>query len=436
MEKQKTIAREVIVSGKGLHSGNVVKAVFRPAPEDAGVVFFRVDLPGKPAIKAAVDNVHPKSASMRYSFIEKDGVQVATIEHLLAALAGLGIDNLYIELDAAELPGCDGSSLEFVETLSKAGIKEQEAQRHYITIREPVFIEENGACIIGLPAPALKISYTLDYNHPKIGSDLFQICMTPEAFAKEIAPARTFCLEQEVEELRKAGLGKGASEQNALVVGTNGVIGNKMRFPDEFVRHKVLDLAGDLNILGRAIKGQIIAIKSGHSLNLKFVRKLAEVQKETAAIVAGSDLPAFGEKLDVTQIMQILPHRQPFLLVDKIIHLELGKRVIGVKNVTMNENFFEGHFPGKPVMPGVLILEAMAQVGGVMMLAMEENKGKIAYFMAINNAKFRKMVVPGDQLVFEVTAQKVKSRTGIVHGTASVDGKVVAEADLMFSLGE
>jgi UDP-3-O-[3-hydroxymyristoyl] N-acetylglucosamine deacetylase / 3-hydroxyacyl-[acyl-carrier-protein] dehydratase len=212
------------------------------------------------------------------------------------------------------------------------------------------------------------------------------------------------------------------------------VIGTKMRFKNEFVRHKILDLAGDLFLLGLPIKGRIIALKSGHSLNLRFVRKLCQSLQPRQEPVAQC-LPSSGQ-LDVKQIMQILPHRQPFLLVDRILHLEVGKRCIGIKNVTMNEYFFEGHFPGKPVMPGVLVIEAMAQVGGVMMLALEEYKGKIAYFLAINNAKFRKMVVPGDQIVFEVTVGKIKSRMGQVHGTATVDGKVVAEADLMFAMGE
>jgi UDP-3-O-[3-hydroxymyristoyl] N-acetylglucosamine deacetylase / 3-hydroxyacyl-[acyl-carrier-protein] dehydratase len=432
MEKQRTIAREVSVSGTGLHSGNKVSATFRPAPEDAGVVFFRTDVPGKPAIKASAANVKPKSASMRYSYIEKEGVQVATIEHLLAALSGMAIDNIYVDIDAAELPGGDGSAMMFVQALTKAGIADQEAPKQCFVIKEPVFIEENGAYIIGLPGQEFSISYTLDYKHPRIGSDFFQLPLTAESFASEIAPARTFCLEEEVEELKKQGLGKGASYENALVVGSQGVIGNKLRFTNEFVRHKILDLLGDLFLLNQPIKGKIIALKSGHSLNLRFVRKLAQLLLPVQSPVR----EVFGEKLDVTQIMRILPHRQPFLLVDRILHLELGKKAVGIKNVTMNENFFEGHFPGKPVMPGVLIVEAMAQVGGVMLLAQDENRGKIAYFLAIDKCKFRKMVFPGDQIVFEINAGRIKSRMGRVHGTATVDGKLVAEADLMFALGD
>jgi UDP-3-O-[3-hydroxymyristoyl] N-acetylglucosamine deacetylase/3-hydroxyacyl-[acyl-carrier-protein] dehydratase len=437
MEKQRTIARDISLSGTGLHSGAKVSMTFRPAPEGTGIVFFRTDIESRPAIKACPENVKPKSASMRYSYIEKDGVQVATIEHLLAALLSMGIDNLYVEVDSAELPGLDGSSLEFVNVFKTAGIREQEAERQYLVIKEPVFIEDKGATLIGLPDPAFTISYTLDYSNPRIGRDFFQLAVTPESFASEIASARTFCLEEEVEALRKAGLGKGASAKNALVVGEKGIIDNTLRFPNEFVRHKMLDLIGDLAILGQPVKGRVIAIKSGHSQNLQFVKKLAKSFQQKKEETAAAAIPeTLGEKLDVTQIMKILPHRQPFLLVDKIVQLEVGKRVVGIKNVTMNEYFFEGHFPGKPVMPGVLIIEAMAQVGGVMMLALEENKGKIAYFLSINNCKFRKMVIPGDQIVFEVVCGKVKSRMGQVHGTATVDGKLVAEADLMFAMGE
>jgi UDP-3-O-[3-hydroxymyristoyl] N-acetylglucosamine deacetylase / 3-hydroxyacyl-[acyl-carrier-protein] dehydratase len=435
VEKQRTIASEVSVSGIGLHSGKKVSATFRPAPVDAGVVFFRKDLEARPALKASVENVKPKSASMRYSYIENEGVQVATIEHLLAALSGMAIDNLYVEIDAAELPGGDGSSLEFVKALEKAGIREQEAGRKPFVIREPVYIEENGAYIVGLPAPESRISYTLKYNNPVIGSDFIEFSPSPEAFGKELAGARTFCLEEEAEELKKRGLGMGATYDNTLVVGPHGVIKNSLRFPNEFARHKMLDLLGDLAVLGQPIVGRIIAAKSGHSLNLKFVRKLAQQRQQNAGVPAG-ELKVFSQTLDVVQIMQLIPHRQPFLLVDRILQMEPCKRCVGIKNVTMNENFFEGHFPGKPVMPGVLIIEAMAQVGGVMMLALDENKGKMAYFMAIDNAKFRRMVVPGDQIVFEVTAQKVKSRTGVLHGTATVDGKLAAESDLMFALGE
>ena len=256
-------------------------------------------------------------------------------------------------------------------------------------------------------------------------------------FKNELAPSRTFCLENEVTELQQQGLGRGANYENTLVVGKNGVIKNKLRYQDEFIRHKILDLLGDLYILGEPLRAHIIALRSGHSLNLKLVKRIGQQrQRYSLGGVGVGYHPREGEELDREAIMKILPHREPFLFVDKIISLERGKHAIGVKNVNIDDYFFKGHFPGRPVMPGVLIIESMAQVGGVMMLSPEENRGKIAYFMSIDNAKFRKPVVPGDQLILEVQAGKIKSKTGQVHAKALVDGKIVAEADLMFALVE
>jgi UDP-3-O-[3-hydroxymyristoyl] N-acetylglucosamine deacetylase / 3-hydroxyacyl-[acyl-carrier-protein] dehydratase len=263
--------------------------------------------------------------------------------------------------------------------------------------------------------------------------------ITPDTFMKEISPARTFCLEQEAQELQRQGVGCGANYENTLVVGEHGVLRNKLRFPDEFVRHKVLDLLGDLYVYGMRIKGHIVALKSGHSLNLSFLQKLSE---RSGAKSLAAPLAAIPQKLepgtflDINVIKQILPHREPFLFVDRITEMEVGKYAVGLKNVTINDYFFKGHFPERPVMPGVLMVEAMAQVGGVMMLAAPENRGKLAFFMSVDKVKFRKTVVPGDQLIFQVTAGKIKSKTGQVFGKALVDGKVVCEAELMFALVE
>jgi UDP-3-O-[3-hydroxymyristoyl] N-acetylglucosamine deacetylase/3-hydroxyacyl-[acyl-carrier-protein] dehydratase len=260
--------------------------------------------------------------------------------------------------------------------------------------------------------------------------------MNRDIFKKDFAAARTFCLESEASQLQNQGMGLGANYENTLVVGKSGVIKNALRFDDEFVRHKILDLMGDLYLVG-PLKAHVVALRSGHSLNLKLAKKIAQQKEKYAVAGIGAGYhPQAGEQLDINMIKKILPHREPFLFVDKIIHLEMGKHATGVKNVTINDYFFKGHFPEKPVMPGVLIVEAMAQVGGVMMLAPEENRGKLAFFMAADNIKWRKTVVPGDQVVLDVVAGKIKSKTGQVHGKAYVDGKVVCEADLMFALVE
>ena len=437
MENQKTIQKEISLKGAGIHTANKVRITFKPADIDTGVTFIRTDLAAKPLIKASVEYLLPQASSLRRTSIGRDGVEIHTVEHLLAALSGLGIDNIRVEIDNNELPGLDGSSLGFVEALIEAGIKEQEKGRRYYSIKEPIFIEEDGVSIVAVPSAEFIISYTVSYDHPLLKVQFLELTINPEAFKNELARARTFCLEEEAIELRQQGMGLGANYENTIVLGKGGVIKNKLRFEDEFIRHKMLDLLGDLYVLGQPLKGHIIAVKSGHALNLKLLRKI-EQQKERYALGAvGIDQqPKEGTQLDTEMIMKILPHRPPFLFVDKILSLEVGKRAIGVKNLTMDDYFFKGHFPGRPVMPGVLIIEAMAQVGGVMMLSPEENRGKLAYFLAANNIKFRKTVLPGDKLILDVEAGRIKTKTGQVHGKALVDGKLVAEADLMFALVE
>ncbi|MFA4888361.1 MAG: bifunctional UDP-3-O-[3-hydroxymyristoyl] N-acetylglucosamine deacetylase/3-hydroxyacyl-ACP dehydratase [Candidatus Omnitrophota bacterium] len=437
MDKQRTIAKVVCLSGIGLHTANKVTIVFKPAEADSGISFIRVDSPGKPVIKAAEINLLSSSSAGRRTSMGGPDAEVQTIEHLMSALSGLAIDNINIELDNNEIPGLDGSSINFLEALKSAGIREQEEPRHFFSVKEPIYVQEASASLIALPCEEFRVSYALNYNHPFLRSDFLEIRLTPEVFEKEVALARTFCLEEEAAELQRQGIGKGANYDNTLVLGKEGVIKNKLRYPNEFIRHKILDLIGDLYLLGYPLKAHIIGLKSGHALNLKLVRKIAQ-QKErsiSAGVSTGYHLEE-GRELDVSMIMKILPHREPFLFVDRIIYLEKGRRATGIKNVTINDYFFKGHFPGKPVMPGVLIVEAMAQVGGVMMLSPEENRGKLAFFLAANNIKFRKTVLPGDQLVMEIVAGKIKSKTGQVHGKAFVDGKTVCEADLMFALIE
>ena len=432
---QKTIKGPVKISGIGLHTGNKVNLTFKPAEVNTGINFTRLDLAQKPVIKVDCRNLLESMSSMRRTSLGANDSEAHTVEHLLAVLSGLQLDNLLIELDNNEIPGMDGSGLDFLEALKKAGIIEQAAPKKFYVLKEPISVQDENGTIVALPDNDFKISYTLNYNHSFLRSQYMDLTLNPEAFESELARARTFCLKEEADDLQGKGLGRGANYQNTLVVGENEVINNTLRFGDEFVRHKILDLMGDLYVLGVPLKARIIAIRSGHSLNLKLVKKIwqQKARHELGGISAGY-IPKSDEVIDTAMIMKILPHRYPFLLVDKIISMEKGKRAVGIKNVTMNENFFVGHFPGRPVMPGVLIVEAMAQVGGVMMLSPEENQGKLAFFMAVDRVKFRKTVLPGDQLVIEVIAGRIKSKTGRVYGKAYVDGKVAAEGELMFAL--
>ncbi len=432
--EQKTIKKPIALSGIGLHTGSKVNLKFKPAPPDTGINFIRVDVKDSPMIKATTLQILEQDRSPRRTSVGNNSVEVHTIEHLMAALWALGIDNILVEIDSPELPGLDGSAKGFIDILKKAGIESQQAQKKIYQVRSPIWVEQDGATIMVLPDNQFKVSYTLNYEHPLLKAQYISFTLDEGAFEKEIASSRTFCLEGEVEDLRKKGLGKGANYENTIVVGKKGVIDNNLRFEDEFARHKILDLLGDLYLLGYAIKGHIIAVRSGHPLNMSLIEKI-NAQKEKSQM--GGIKAVYvetGNVLDSADIQKILPHRYPFLLVDKIIELIPEKRAVGIKNVTTNEHFFTGHFPGRPVMPGVLIVEALAQVAGVLMLNKKENLGKIAYFMSLDKAKFRKTVLPGDQLRLEVQVIKLRSKTGQVHTRALVDGQVVSEADLMFAL--
>ena len=435
--KQRTIAKPVSVDGAGLHTGISASLRVSPAPAGAGVLFIRTDLPHRPTIPALPSSAVDRGGGRR-TVLANGAVEIQTVEHLMAALWAVGIDNAYVEVSGPELPGLDGSAAPFVELLRSAGAVEQDAPRKYVTIREPILVEENGSSLAVFPDRELRISYTLSYDHPGLKTQFASFRPAElELFDQQIAPARTFCLYEEAEALRAKGFGKGANFTNTLVVGKDGVMQNTLRFPDEFVRHKVLDLIGDLYLLGAHLRGHVIAIKSGHPLNAKLLHKLAQAMEawKVGALQSGSGDTVIGPSLDVTQIQQILPHRYPFLLVDRIIEMTETKAV-GVKGVTINDYFFQGHFPGRPVMPGVLMVEALAQVGGILILNKPENRGKFAYFMSVDKVKFRKPVVPGDQLILEVELGKMRSRTGQITGKASVDGKVVCEGELMFALAE
>jgi len=432
--EQKTIKKPIKLNGVGLHTGLKVNLKFKPAPIDTGINFIRVDVKDSPMIKAHICHILEQDKSPRRTSIGSGSVEVHTIEHLMAALWTLGIDNLIVEIDSSELPGLDGSAIGFIDILRQSGIEKQGLPKKIYQVRSPIWVEQDGAMLMVLPDNQFRVSYTLNYDHPLLKSQYISFNLDTNTFEKEIAPSRTFCMEREVDDLRKQGLGKGANYDNTIVVGRKGVIDNDLRFEDEFARHKILDLLGDLCLLGYSIKGHIIAMRSGHPLNIKLVNKIsAQREKSQAGGIKAVYIETKGDILDASDIQKILPHRYPFLLVDKIIELEPDKRAVGIKNVTMNEHFFTGHFPGRPVMPGVLIVEAMAQVAGVLMLNKKENVGKLAYFMSMDRARFRKTVLPGDQLRLEVEIVKLKSKIGLVHTKALVDGQVVSEADLMFA---
>ena len=433
MDAQKTIKKEVVLGGIGLHTGQKAMLKFLPATVNTGIVFLREDK--SCLVKADAYSVLSSDNLPRRTSIGRDGLSIHTIEHLMAALSILGIDNLQINIDGEEVPGMDGSAREFIEKIKESGIVEQSAPKKNLTIREPVWVDEDRSSIVVLPYKGFRISYTLDYDNPAIPTDFLDITLNGEEEALSLSLARTFCLEEEVGPLLKMGLGKGSNYSNTLVVSSKGIIDNKPRMSNEFIKHKVLDLIGDLYLAG-PIKGHVIALKSGHNLNIKLVSKLKSYKEKATAsgVAAASGYLVQKDVLNAEEIMKILPHRYPFLLVDKILYLEKDKKAVGVKNVTINDYFFQGHFPERPVMPGVLIIEAMAQVGGVLMLSSQENRGKLAFFMAADKIKFRRTVEPGDQLIIEVIVGKVKSRTGQVHTKALVDNRIVAEADLMFAL--
>lgn len=403
-----------------------------PAEADAGVSFVRVDVPHKPRIRASADHIGQRQ---RRTALEFGGAEVHTVEHLFAALSGLGIDNLTIEIDAPEVPGMDGSSMPFVESLQRAGIQDLKASRREFRLEEPIAIENGESTLFALPNDGneLTIEYTLDYRDngsTELPLQRLSVSISEENFREKIAPARTFCLASEAEQLRAAGLGLGANYQNTLVISEGRVLENELRFQDEFVRHKILDLVGDLFLLGRDLKARVFATRTGHRDNMELVRRLTEkLHDREVKGIAQNDTG-----LDINEICRILPHRYPFLLIDRVIEIDGHSRAVGVKNVTINEPFFQGHWPGEPIMPGVLQIEAMAQLAGVLLLRKLENTEKTAVLLSIDRVKLRKAVTPGDQIRLEAETLKLKSKTGYVLTRAKVNERLVSEARMKFML--
>lgn len=432
---QQTIRKPVEISGLGLFTGEASLLRFKPAGPHTGIVFSLLNGSTPIHIAAKVENVSKRA---RRTSIRNGSAAIETVEHCLSACTGLGIDNLEIELDGHEVPSMDGSSEPFVKLLQEAEIEIQSAEREVFVIPEMVRVAEGDMELLALPPLSaedrtLEIHYLLDYGEETpIGRQSFIIRITPETFVREIAPARTFVLEVEAQALRDQGLGTHLNYEDLVVFGPDGPIGNTLRFPEECVRHKILDLIGDLRLFGQFIAGRVYARKSGHALNHELVRQLLARQKAAAMRKLLSNKPV----LDIQAIRRILPHRYPFLMVDRVIEIDGTRRAVGVKNVTGNEEFFQGHYPGQPIMPGVLILEALAQMGGILLSQELKLKGKIAVLLSIDKVKFRRPVVPGDQLILEVEALRIKARTGHVQCRARVGDVLAAEANLKFMMAD
>ncbi|HEX5131142.1 MAG TPA: bifunctional UDP-3-O-[3-hydroxymyristoyl] N-acetylglucosamine deacetylase/3-hydroxyacyl-ACP dehydratase [Candidatus Krumholzibacteria bacterium] len=429
IRQQKTIANEFVLAGQGLHTGNNVTMRVKPAAPGTGIKFLRVDLTPPVEIPALVSSIPEGASTLRNTSISSGTAEIHTVEHILATCYGLQIDNLLIEIDGNEPPEpTSGSYAGYVKAFGDVGIVNQGAPADIFTVDRAVNMKEDGIEIQAVPAEDFRVSFTIQYDNAQIGTQYASFTVSPDTFENEIAPARTFVLVEDVERLRKLGLIQGGSLNNAIVFTPDGVMNEEsLRFPDECVRHKILDLIGDLSLLGAPIKGHVHAIRSGHAANVRFVRKLWDLHQARKRTGVESAAGVW----DIGLIQQIMPHRYPFLLVDRILEMEDRKRVVGIKNVTINEPFFTGHFPGHPIMPAVLIIEAMAQTGGVMLLnTVDDPRKYLVYFTRVDKAKFRRPVLPGDQLRFELEMKSLRRGMCTMQGFAYVDGKLAAEAEL------
>jgi UDP-3-O-[3-hydroxymyristoyl] N-acetylglucosamine deacetylase/3-hydroxyacyl-[acyl-carrier-protein] dehydratase len=413
---RRTIAHRITLEGVGLHLGQPVQLTFAPADPGSGVRFRRIDLPDAPVVPATVE--HAVQVERRTQ-LGSGAVVFHTVEHVLAAIVGEEIDDVLIELDASEPPIMDGSARPFVEALERAGIVERDGKVEYLELQAPIHVVDGDATYEARPADELSLDITIDFPHPLIGRQTGRYQLSRTNFVRELAGARTFGFMHEVELLRTMGLIRGATTANAVVLDEKGVVDTTLRWPDEFLRHKALDCVGDLALAGRRVRAHVTAIKPSHRGTVALVREMTtSAAKET-------------RMFDINDITKILPHRYPFLFVDRILEMEEKKRIVGIKNVTINEPFFQGHFPGHPIMPGVLIIEAMAQVGGILLMGLvDDPQNKVVYFISLDNVRFRRPVRPGDQLRFELEVTQLRGATCKMHGVARVDGDVAAEADM------
>ena len=430
MQPQKTINNPAEVSGLGLFTGEDCRMRLCPAAADAGITFVRTDLPTPVRIPVDVANVGKRA---RRTTLVNGSVAVETVEHVLSAVAGLGIDNLDIELSSSETPSLDGSTRPFVEALLGAGVVEQDAPRRPFIVDEPVTVGGGDVTIAALPGPVdcLDILYDLDYSDaPAIGRQVAAFRLGADDYAEEIAPARTFSLEAEAREMQARGIGAHLSPKEVLVIGPDGPIDNVYRMPDECARHKIADLIGDLALLGRPIRGRIVAYRTGHEQNQALVRQMVKALAKRSREEAAAGEPV----MDIRKIMRLLPHRYPFLMVDRIIELDGDRRAVGIKNVSINEPYFQGHYPGQPIMPGVMILEALAQLSGILLSRRLEHTGKVAVLLSMDRVKMRRPVRPGDQLLLEAQRVHVRSRTGHCKCKALIGQDLAAEAEIKFML--
>ena len=418
--RQRSLAGSFRYEGRGLHSGEEVSVEVGPAGGDRGIRFRRMDLPGEPTISARLDRV---SGVEWETVLEEGSARVRTVEHLLAALASHRVDNAEVRLEGPEPPALDGSARPWCEAIRRVGTIEQDAAARVVEVSEPLRVQEGTSSYTVLPYDGFRISAEITFEHPSIGTQFASAVADGESFCGEVAPARTFGLEEWSEPLRQRGLALGASHENTIVLTDQGLAaGTELRFPDEFVRHKIVDLVGDLALLGGRVRGHVIAERPGHRGNVALARQLADGQATQG-----------GEPyLDIHEILEYMPHRYPFLMVDRVLSFEAGERIVGLKNVTINEPFFQGHFPDHPIMPGVLVIEAMAQAGGMLLMnEFEDPESKVVYLMSLDDVKFRRPVIPGDALIFELEMVQLRGRVCRMRGTGRVDDDVVAEATFL-----